>query len=62
MTLGIDIKSSQQNAEERIGGLAGIVIGGDYVAIWSGFKNSDFGDGLILVENRLSQGRSIFGR
>ena len=66
VTLGIDIKSSQQNAEEANRRARWYSDRGDYVAIWSGFKNSDFGDGLIpsrkQIESRQEYFRAVMDR
>jgi hypothetical protein len=60
VTLGIDIKSSQQNAEEANRRARWYSDRGDYVAIWSGFKNSDFGDGLIPSREQIKSRQKYF--
>ena len=60
VTLGIDIKSSQQNAEEANRRARWYSDRGDYVAIWSGFKNSDFGDGLIPSREQIKSRQEYF--
>ena len=60
VTLGIDIKSSQQNAEEANRRARWYSDRGDYVAIWSGFKNRDFGDDLIPSREQIKSRQEYF--
>lgn len=54
--LAFDIKASKKAADEAMSKSRR----GDYMAIWSGFRNDDFGDSLLLSDDQLDEKKAYY--